>query len=221
MPPAYAHGLRRLRRLSKDLTRKKKGSHNRRKALQRLWKHQARMVSLRHDALHKLTTAIVRRAVSIGIEDLTDRDRGRPRVPRRCRAWRLRVPAAARVQGRRGGRPADGGGQGVPGVEPCAVPAASGTRFRGSDGTTFAAGRARVAESNTTATGTRPSISIRCRWAPGRAGRSCRSSKACGRTPSAARRWPRVKQVPRSRGIPMRGRGRRGAPGVRGGVAAT
>ena len=72
VPSAYAHGLRRLRRLSKDLTRKKKGSHNRRKALQRLWKHQARMVSLRHDALHKLTTAIVRRAVSIGIEDLTD-----------------------------------------------------------------------------------------------------------------------------------------------------
>ena len=70
LPSAYAHGLRRLRRLSKDVSRKKKGSHNRRKALERLWRHHARMVNLRGDALHKLTTEIVRRAASVGIEDL-------------------------------------------------------------------------------------------------------------------------------------------------------
>ena len=69
-PSAHVRGLRRLGRLSKDVLRKKKGSHNRRKALQRLWRHHARMVNLRGDALHKLTTEIVRRAASVGIEDL-------------------------------------------------------------------------------------------------------------------------------------------------------
>ncbi len=47
-------------------------SHNRRKAIRRLWRHQARMANLRRDVLHKLTTEIVRRAASIGIEALTD-----------------------------------------------------------------------------------------------------------------------------------------------------
>ena len=69
-PSAHVRGLRRQGRLSKDVSRKKKGSHNRRKALQRLWRHHARMVNLRGDALHKLTTEIVRRAASVGIEDL-------------------------------------------------------------------------------------------------------------------------------------------------------
>ncbi len=74
---AYAHRLRRLRRLSKDVSRKIKGSHNRRKAIRRLWRHQTRMANLRRDVLHKLTTEIVRRAASIGIEALTDVFNGR------------------------------------------------------------------------------------------------------------------------------------------------
>ena len=69
---AYAHRLLRLRRLSKDVWRKMKGSHNRRKAIRRLWRHQTRMANLRREVLHKLTTEIVRRAASIGIEALTD-----------------------------------------------------------------------------------------------------------------------------------------------------
>ena len=35
-------------------------------------------------------------------------------------------------------------------------------------------------QTNTAATGTRPTVSPRRRWTPGRAGRSCRPSKACG-----------------------------------------
>ena len=69
-PSAYARELRRLRRLSKDVSRKTRGSHNRRKAIQRLRKHHARLVNLRRDTLHKLTTEIVRRVASIGIEDV-------------------------------------------------------------------------------------------------------------------------------------------------------
>ena len=74
-----------------------KGSHNRRKAIRRLWRHQARMANLRRDVLHKLTTEIVRRAASIGIEALTDVFKN-GRVFRAIGgAGRLRVPAAARV----------------------------------------------------------------------------------------------------------------------------
>ncbi len=68
-PGAYARDLRRLRRLAKDVSRKMRGSHNRRKAIQRLRKHHARLVNLRRDTLHKLTTAVVRRVASMGIED--------------------------------------------------------------------------------------------------------------------------------------------------------
>lgn len=69
-PSAYARDLRRLRRLSKDVARKTRGSHNRRKAIRRLRKHHARLVRLRRDTLHKLTTEIVRRVASIGLEDV-------------------------------------------------------------------------------------------------------------------------------------------------------
>ncbi len=72
VPAAYARDLRRLRRLSKDVSRKTRGSHNRRKAIQRLRRHHARLADLRRDALHKLTTAIVRRAASVGVEDVAD-----------------------------------------------------------------------------------------------------------------------------------------------------
>ena len=82
---AYAHRLRRLRRLSKDVSRKMKGSHNRRKAIRRLWRHQARMANLRREVLHKLTTEIVRRAASIGIEALTDVFNGGCSAP--SRSW--------------------------------------------------------------------------------------------------------------------------------------
>lgn len=69
-PSAYARDLRRLRRLSKDVARKMRGSKNRRKAIQRLRRHHARLVSLRRDAIHKMTTEVIRRVACIGIEDI-------------------------------------------------------------------------------------------------------------------------------------------------------
>ena len=71
-PAAYARDQRRLRRLSREVSRKMRGSNNRRQAIQRLRKHHARLASVRRDTLHKLTTEIVRRVACIGIENVAD-----------------------------------------------------------------------------------------------------------------------------------------------------
>ena len=65
--------LDRLRRLSRSLSRKQKGSSNRRKARAKLARLHARIANIRSDALHKLTTEITRRFHTIGIEDLNVR----------------------------------------------------------------------------------------------------------------------------------------------------
>jgi putative transposase len=65
--------LERLRRLGRSLTRKQKGSANRRKAKIKLAKLHARIAAIRADALHKLTTDVTRRFHTIGIEDLNVR----------------------------------------------------------------------------------------------------------------------------------------------------
>jgi putative transposase len=52
------------------ISRKKKGSRNRRKANDRLARLRARVAGTRNDALHKLTTDLVSRFAVIGIEDL-------------------------------------------------------------------------------------------------------------------------------------------------------
>ena len=62
--------LPRLRRLSRSVARKQKGSANRRKARLKLARHYARIANIRADALHKLTTDLTRRFELIGIEDL-------------------------------------------------------------------------------------------------------------------------------------------------------
>jgi putative transposase len=62
--------LGRLRRLSRKLSRKQKGSANRRKEKEKLAKLHARIANIRQDALHKLTTDLTRRFHTIGIEDL-------------------------------------------------------------------------------------------------------------------------------------------------------
>ena len=59
-----------LKRLSRSLSRKKKGSANRKKAQQRLARLHARIANIRNDFLHKFTTDLVRRFSLIGIEDL-------------------------------------------------------------------------------------------------------------------------------------------------------
>lgn len=60
----------RLRRLSRSLSRKVKGSANRKKAKERLARLRARIGEIRRNALHKLTTDLTRRFHTIGIEDL-------------------------------------------------------------------------------------------------------------------------------------------------------
>ena len=72
-PKPHKALLDRLRRLSRTLSRKKKGSANHRKARARLAKLHARIAAIRSDALHKLTTDLTRRFHTIGIEDLNVR----------------------------------------------------------------------------------------------------------------------------------------------------
>lgn len=69
-PKALACLLPRLRRLSRSVARKQKGSVNRRKARLKLARLHARIANIRADALHKLTTDLTRRFELIGIEDL-------------------------------------------------------------------------------------------------------------------------------------------------------
>ncbi|MDA8095442.1 MAG: RNA-guided endonuclease TnpB family protein [Betaproteobacteria bacterium] len=72
-PKPHKALLDRLRRLSRSLSRKVKGSANRRKAKAKLAKLHARIAAVRSDALHKLTTDLTRRFHTIGIEDLNVR----------------------------------------------------------------------------------------------------------------------------------------------------
>lgn len=69
-PKPHKALLDRLRRLSRSLSRKQKGSANRRKARARLARLHARMANIRGDALHKLTSELTRRFHTIAIEDL-------------------------------------------------------------------------------------------------------------------------------------------------------
>ncbi|NNM65698.1 MAG: IS200/IS605 family element transposase accessory protein TnpB [Burkholderiales bacterium] len=72
-PKPHKALLDRLRRLSRSLSRKQKGSANRRKAKVKLAKLHASIAAIRSDALHKLTTDLTRRFHTIGIEDLNAR----------------------------------------------------------------------------------------------------------------------------------------------------
>ncbi len=65
--------LDRVRRWSRSLSRKPKGSSNRHKAKAKLARLHARIANLRTDALHKLTTGLTRRFHTLGIEDLNVR----------------------------------------------------------------------------------------------------------------------------------------------------
>ena len=72
-PKPHKALLNRLRRLSRSLSRKQKGSCNRQKAKAKLARFHARIANIRQDALHKLTTDLTRRFHTIGIEDLNVR----------------------------------------------------------------------------------------------------------------------------------------------------
>ncbi|MFK7160423.1 RNA-guided endonuclease TnpB family protein [Marinospirillum sp. MEB164] len=69
-PKAHTALLKRLQRLSRSLSRKEKGSQNRKKAKAKLAKLHARISNIRKDALHQLTTDLTRRFHTIGIEGL-------------------------------------------------------------------------------------------------------------------------------------------------------
>ena len=72
-PKAHKGKLRCLQRLSRCLSRKVKGSANRKKAKMKLSRLHARIANIRQDALHQLTTELTRRFHTIGIEDLNVR----------------------------------------------------------------------------------------------------------------------------------------------------
>jgi len=69
-PKAHKALLGRLQRLSRGLSRKVKGSANRKKAKMNLSRLHARISNIRQNALHQLTTDLTRRFDTIGIEDL-------------------------------------------------------------------------------------------------------------------------------------------------------
>jgi IS605 OrfB family transposase len=72
-PKAQAAHLERLQRLSRWHSRKKKGSHNRRKSTMRLARLHARVSHVRRAWLHQTTTRLVREFSVTGIEDLNVR----------------------------------------------------------------------------------------------------------------------------------------------------
>ena len=69
-PKPLKAARKRLRLLSKSVSRKKKGSKNREKAKAKLAKQHARVHFVRQDFLHKLTTSLVERFDVIAIENL-------------------------------------------------------------------------------------------------------------------------------------------------------
>ncbi len=69
-PRALGRRLRKLRQLSKNLSRKEKGSKNREKAKMRLAKMYLRVFNIRQDTLHKVTSYLAKSHSKIVIEDL-------------------------------------------------------------------------------------------------------------------------------------------------------
>jgi putative transposase len=69
-PKALRRLLGRVRRLSRGLARKVRGSANRAKAKMKLARLHERISNIRRDGLHQLTTILTRRFHMIGIEDL-------------------------------------------------------------------------------------------------------------------------------------------------------
>ncbi|MGY5862480.1 MAG: RNA-guided endonuclease TnpB family protein [Candidatus Thorarchaeota archaeon] len=69
-PRALEKKLRKLRRLSKSLSRKKRGSKNRERARLGLARLHLRVFNIRQDTLHKITTYLAKNHSQIVIEDL-------------------------------------------------------------------------------------------------------------------------------------------------------
>ena len=69
-PKAHTKKIKQLKRLSRALSRKQKGSNNRAKARKRLAKLHARISHIRSDAIHQLTTKLTSNFHTMVIEDL-------------------------------------------------------------------------------------------------------------------------------------------------------
>jgi putative transposase len=70
LPARIGRYERRMRRLQQCVSRKRKGSNNRKRAVARLAKCHQRIAAIRRDFLHKATTRLVRKNALIAIEDL-------------------------------------------------------------------------------------------------------------------------------------------------------
>ena len=69
-PKALAAGMRRQQRLAKSLSRKQKGSRNRRDAAARLARHHHHVANVRHHFLHQVSNELVKTHHRLVIEDL-------------------------------------------------------------------------------------------------------------------------------------------------------
>src|SRR5437667_3421608 len=69
-PRALKHAQKRLRRLERQKSRRKKGGKNRKKTCRKLAKQHTRVANIRKDAAHKLTTSLCKNHALVGIEDL-------------------------------------------------------------------------------------------------------------------------------------------------------
>ena len=69
-PKALARGLHRQRRLAKSLSRKQKGSHNRRDAAAKLGRHHRHIANIRRHFLHQVSNALVKTHDRLVIENL-------------------------------------------------------------------------------------------------------------------------------------------------------
>ncbi len=69
-PKALAAGMERQRRLAKSLSRKQKGSRNRRDAAAKLGRHHRHVANVRRHLLHEVSNALVKTHDRLVIEDL-------------------------------------------------------------------------------------------------------------------------------------------------------
>ncbi len=69
-PKAYQQGKKRLTRYQRRVSKKKRGSFNRAKAVKRLARLHKKVADIRADALHQLTTWLAKNHSTIVIEDL-------------------------------------------------------------------------------------------------------------------------------------------------------
>ncbi|MEW2332337.1 transposase [Micromonospora chersina] len=79
-PKFLRRAARKLKRLQQDLSRKQKGSANRKKAVVKVARAHARVGDTRRDWQHKLSTAIIRENQAVYVEDLAVAGLGRTRL---------------------------------------------------------------------------------------------------------------------------------------------